>query len=279
MNKSFILSTELTDKQAALFYLGQEGFLIKYRDAYILVDPYLTDYVDRHCCTETVTWVRKYPAPIEAGELDFIDYVLCTHAHFDHSDPDTLCILAEASPDARFIVPEPVKDTILSYGIPSDRTIGAVADKTLSLDGCHITPVPAAHEELHPDKPGNYRELGYKILVGELSIYHAGDCCVYDGLAERIRNTDVCMVPVNGRSYYKLRDDIIGNMTAEEAVILAKEVHAGMLVPMHYDLYDTNGINPAHFVDCLFTVNPFQKFHMFAPGERYIVTKQETKCS
>ena len=62
-------------------------------------------------------------------------------------------------------------------------------------------------------------------------------------------------------------------MTAEEAVILAKEIHAGMLVPMHYDLYDVNCINPAHFVDCLFTINPTQKFHMFAPGERYIISK------
>ena len=273
MDKNFILNTELTDNQAALFYLGQESFLIKYRDTCILVDPYLTDYVDRHCCAETVTWVRKYPAPIEAKELDFIDYILCTHEHFDHADPDTLRTLAEVCPDAVFIVPEPIKDTILSYGIRPDRIIGAVADKTLDLDGCRITPVPAAHEELHQDEHGNYRELGYRILVGDLSVYHAGDCCVYDGLAERIQNTDVCMVPVNGRGYYKLRDDIIGNMTAEEALILAKEIHAGMLVPMHYDLYDVNCINPAHFVDCLFTINPTQKFHMFAPGERYIISK------
>ena len=85
-------------------------------------------------------------------------------------------------------------------------------------------------------------------------------------------DTDILMIPVNGRGYYKLRDDIIGNMTIEEAVLLAKETHAGMLVPMHYDLYDVNGINPAFFVDTLFSINPTQRFHMFTPGERYILS-------
>ncbi len=274
MNKNFILETRLADHQAALFYLGQEGYLIKYQDNYILVDPYLSDYVDQNCCSEHVIWKRNYPAPIEAEELDFIDYILCTHAHFDHSDPWTLSKLAACNPDAVFIAPEPIKDTILSYGIDPNKMIGAIADEAIELNGCRIVPVPAAHEELHQDENGNYMDLGYKIFVGDISIFHAGDCCIYDGLTERLMNIDVLMVPVNGRSYYKRYDqDIIGNMTAEEAVILAKETNAGMMVPMHYDLYPINCINPAHFVDCLYTINPFQQFHMFVPGERYIINK------
>lgn len=272
MNKDFILKTKLTAGQAAIFYLGQEGFLIKYGDVHILVDPYLSDYVDRNCCTETVKWERKYPAPIRAEELDFVDYVLCTHEHFDHADPDTLHALADVCPRATFVVPKPCKEVICSYGIKEERVIGAVADKELKLKGCDVIPMPSAHEELHSDEDGNYRELGYKILVGDISIYHAGDCCVYDGLAKRIGNVDVCMLPVNGRGFYKLRDDIVGNMNSEEAVILAKEAGARLLVPMHYDLYEVNGINPAHFVDCLSRISPRQRFHMFVPGERYVVS-------
>ena len=59
VKKEFFLETQLTGRQAALFYLGQEGFLIKYQDSYYLIDPYLSDYVDRNCCTATVTWVRR----------------------------------------------------------------------------------------------------------------------------------------------------------------------------------------------------------------------------
>lgn len=272
MNKQFILQTALSDSQTALFYLGQEGFLIKHQNKYILVDPYLSDYVDRNCCSDTVKWVRNYPAPIKPEELDFIDYILCTHSHFDHADPDTLSALAKCNPNATFIAPAPIVDNLLSYGISSDQMIGAVADENLELDGFSITPIPSAHEELHQDENGNYMELGYKIIVGNTTIYHAGDCCIYDGLVERLMNVDVLMVPINGRSYFKrYEDDIIGNMTAEEAVVLAKKVNADMIIPMHYDLYSVNCVNPAHFVDTLMTINPMQKFHMFTPGERYIL--------
>lgn len=272
LNKKFILNTKLHEDQVALFYLGQEGYLIKYQDTYILIDPYLSDYVDQNCCSELVTWKRNYPAPIAAEELDFIDYILCTHEHFDHSDPWTLSTLAKVNPNAVFIAPEPIKETLLSYGISREHMIGAIADKQIDFDKCNIIPIPAAHEELHPDEQGHYAELGYKILVGNISIFHAGDCCIYDGLKERLANIDILMVPVNGRSYHKRYDqDIIGNMTCEEAVTLAKETHADMIVPMHYDLYPCNCINPAMFVDTLYTFNPYQKFHMFVPGERYIL--------
>ena len=274
MDKNFILETALTNRQAALFYLGQEGFLIKYDDKYILIDPYLSDYVDRNCSSKTVKWVRKYPAPIAAKELDFVDYVLCTHAHFDHSDPDTLRTIAKYNSKATFIVPEPIKESFLSYGITPERLIGALAEHPLKFGNCTIVPIPSAHEELHTDENGHYMELGYKLIVGDISIYHAGDCCVYNGLAEQLMNTDVLMLPVNGRSHFKrYEDDIIGNMTAEEAVILAQKTNSGMLIPMHYDLYAVNCINPAHFVDCLYTINPSQRFHMFVPGERYIINK------
>ena len=90
-------------------------------NTYILIDPYLSDYADRHFCTEAVQWIRKYPAPIDAGELAFIDYVLCTHNHYDHSDPYTLHTLADVNLNAIFIAPEPIKDTLLSYGIPRNE--------------------------------------------------------------------------------------------------------------------------------------------------------------
>ena len=274
MDKNLFFNTQLTDQQVALFYLGQEGFLFKYHDTYVLIDPYLSDYVDQNCCTETVKWIRRYPAPIAPEEFDFVDYILCTHAHFDHADPDTLSKLAKINSKANFIAPEPIKDVIMSYGISEDRMIGAFADKVIDLDGCKIVPIPAAHEELRTDEKGNYYDIGYQILFDDIVIYHGGDCCIYDGLKERLLNTDILMVPVNGRSYYKRYvEDIIGNMTCEEAIILAKETNADMIIPMHYDLYDCNRINPAQFVDSLFSMNPAQKFHMFAPGEVYIYQK------
>ena len=273
MNRNYILDTTLAENQIALFYLGQEGFLFKYKNTHILVDPYLSDYVDKNCCSENVKWVRNYPAPIEADSLDFVDYVLCTHTHYDHTDPYTLEILAKVNPNAVFIVPDFAKELVAGYGIHPNNIIGAVCDTTIACGDCVVFPIAAAHEELHKDNNGNYMELGYKIMFGSTSLYHGGDCCLYDGLSDSLKNINIMMVPINGRSYYKLKDDIIGNMTIEEAVILAKECNADMLIPMHYDLYSVNCVNPANFVDYLYTYNPKQKFHMFVPGERFIYQK------
>ena len=218
-----------------------------------------------------VQWVRRYPAPIAPEEFDFVDYILCTHEHYDHADPDTLSKLAKTNAKAKFIAPEPIRETLLSYGIPSDRFIGALADTVLDFGNCKIIPVPAAHEELRTDANGNYCDMGYKILFDDITIYHGGDCCIYEGLKERLMDTDILMVPVNGRSYYKRYvEDIIGNMTCEESIILAKETNSDVIIPMHYDLYDINCVNPAVFVDNLYSVHPTQKFHMFVPGECYI---------
>lgn len=273
MNRDFFIHTSLIDKQIALFYLGQEGFLFKNKNTHILIDPYLSDYVDKNCNSDNVKWIRNYPAPIQAEELDFIDYILCTHTHYDHTDPYTLKKLAKTNPNAIFIVPAFAIDLIASYGISSDKIIGAIAGTTIHCGDCEIYPVPSAHEELHKDQNGNYMELGYKLVFDEISIYHGGDCCLYDGLSDSLKNIDIMMLPINGRSYYRLKNDIIGNMTIEEAVILAKECNADMLVPMHYDLYNVNCVNPAAFVDYLYTNNPTQKFHMFVPGERFIYSK------
>ena len=94
MTREAILATPLTGEQAAVFYLGQEGVLILHGGQSLVIDPYLSDYVDRTCCTETVRWRRRYPAPLSPEELDFVDYVLCTHPHADHADPDTLSRIA-----------------------------------------------------------------------------------------------------------------------------------------------------------------------------------------
>ena len=92
-----ILNMELLPNQAALFYIGQVGFIIKYQNTYTMIDGYLSDYVDKNCSSDLVRWERLYPAPIQAENLDFLDFIFCTHAHFDHADPWTLRKIAEVN--------------------------------------------------------------------------------------------------------------------------------------------------------------------------------------
>ena len=269
--KQEILRCSPGEGQLAMFYLGQETVLVKHAGRYVLFDPYLTDYVDQNFWTEAVPWKRRYPAPIAPEELDFIDFVLCSHDHGDHADPWSLAAIAKASPNAVFAGSPQVLKVYESCGVPAERTLLLKADEKVSLsEGLSVTVIPSAHEELHPCGDGCYAELGFIVDCGGMRVYHAGDCCMYDGLTERIRGVDVACLPINGRDYFRTANDIIGNFDCAEAITLAAQAGAKLLVPLHYDLYDVNCVNPAHFVDCLYRIAPAQRFHLFAPGEKYI---------
>jgi len=273
--KEKILQTKLLPGQIALFYIGQVGFIIKFRDKYIMIDGYLSDYVDRNCCRKGVTWGRRYPAPIRPEDLDFIDYVFCTHAHFDHMDPDTLSAVARVNTKAKFFASAAISNILGNYGIASDRINGLHCHVPEKLtDNITITAIPSAHEVLHPNDSGDYEEVGYRFQFGDTALFHGGDGCPYDGLETALTGCNILILPINGRDYYRTQVlDIIGCFDSREALTLAKNIGADLLIPTHFDLYDINCVNPSYFVDLQQKINPTQKYHIFMPGERVIYQK------
>lgn len=275
MNKNDFLNTVLCSGQIGIFYIGQVGFIIKYEDKYILIDGYLSDYVDKNCSNDKVKWVRRYPAPIKPSELDFVDYVFCTHAHYDHADPYTLSEICKVNKKAKFFVSAAISDILLNYGVDEKRIVPMKANIPLYLcESIAVTAIGAAHEELHINDEGDYEEVGFLFELGSVKLYHGGDGCPYDRLEEYLKGCDILILPVNGRDYYRtVVCDIIGCFDAAEAVTIAKNCGAKLLIPTHFDLYDVNCINPAEFVYKLNSINPTQKFHIFAPGEKYIYSE------
>ncbi len=271
-----VLKTKLCEGQVGIWYLGQEGFLFKNKGSYLAVDPYLSDYVDQNCC-EFVEWKRLYSPPVQPEELAFVNVVLCTHSHYDHADPITLSAIAKNNPDTVFVVPAPCRDTIGGYGISTDNIIPARAFDEINVAGFTVIPIPSAHEELHADDNGDYAELGYLIKTDSGIHFHAGDMCMYDGLIKSLKKYDIniAFLPINGRDYFRNKNDIIGNFNCDEAVLLAKETGAKMLVPMHHDLYEVNCVDTRDFIGAIQKHDPFRRYHVFSPGELYISVNQE----
>ncbi len=269
-----ILNFPLADNQVGVWYLGQEGFLFRSGNKHLVVDPYLSYYVDKNCC-EFVNWKRLYPPPMQPEELAFADVVLCTHSHYDHADPETLSAIAKSNPETKFVIPAPECKILQEYGIDKNNIIPAYDGQEIIIHNFSIIPIPSAHEELHIDDNGNYCELGYIIKTNEQTYFHAGDMCLYEGLIEKLKNykIDIAFLPINGRDYFRNKNDIIGNFTAAEAVILAKEINAELLVPMHHDLYEVNCVKTEEFISYLNKYHPFRKYHIFSPAEGYISFK------
>ena len=51
---------------------------------------------------------------------------------------------------------------------------------------------------------------------------------------------DVALLPVNGRTFFREQRDLAGNLGPRDAVELAAHCGAGILVPIHWDLFEGN---------------------------------------
>lgn len=240
----------------AVCRLGQHSFLIKGGNTLIAIDPYLSDVP------------KRLIAPlIKADELEGVELILCTHDHSDHIDRPALAQIAEASPNALFVVPEAVRKTITE--LPADRLIGLNDGEELEIDDILIRGIASAHEFLDRTETGLYPYLGYIISMNNVTFYHSGDCCVYDGLAALLKDAepDLMMLPINGRDAKRYAANCLGNMTYQEAADLAGWCWTKCVIPAHYDMFASNTEDPQLFLDYMTIKYPQIKTEKLDPGE------------
>jgi len=220
-----------------LTYLGQCGFLIEAGDARILTDPCLSDYVHQHNWKPETPWERLYPAPGTIADYR-PDGILISHSHDDHMDPDAIRAYSEAGGCCEIAAPAPECGLLASFGAKNIRR--AKAGETFQVKGVKVTPVPCAHQQLHRDENGDYRELSYILEYEGERIFFAGDATLYPELENWIAGPfSAMLLPVNGADSVRDALGIIGNMDAMDAAKLAKS-HGAVLVAMHHDLFAIN---------------------------------------
>ena len=257
-------SLEVGGRSLAFWGLGQVGVAIKGPTGVFYVDPYLTDSDG-----EGGSLPRTFSSPLAPAEVTNTSAVLLTHAHVDHTDPDTLLPLSAASPEAQFVAPFTSRDTLIEAGLDEGRTVVPEVGEPFEISGATVTAVPSAHTELEYDTERGYPYLGYVIEWNDVTVYHAGDTVVYDGLVETLSawDIDLAFVPINGRDFFRTKKNIIGNTDFREAAELAETLDIGLIVPTHYDLIEGNTADPGHFVSHLLALNPMRPHKLLRPGE------------
>jgi L-ascorbate metabolism protein UlaG (beta-lactamase superfamily) len=142
---------------------------------------------------------------------------------------------------------------------------------SLVLDGIRVTAVKSKHEFFDEDPVLGFPYLGYVVEAGGLAFYHSGDCILYDGLRDTLRQwprLDAMFLPINGRDADRYLTGCIGNFTFQEAAELAGDLDVGLAVPSHYDMFIGNQEDPAKFVRFLNAKYPGVRSWVGPAGER-----------
>jgi L-ascorbate metabolism protein UlaG (beta-lactamase superfamily) len=229
-----------------LWWLGQAGFALRYNDLFALIDPYLSDFLEKKYRRQKFLHKRLMPPPLIASEISGLDWVLCTHRHSDHMDPETLALLAANNKKCRFVVPNAEREFAINLGLPENRVEGVnCGDDKLLQDRIRVRPVAAAHEEFETNHRGEHHFLGYILKFAGMNLFHSGDGIPYSGLKKKLRKSqiDIALLPVNGRDEFRKSHGVPGNFTLMEAIELCDGAGIQVLLGHHFGMFDFNTID------------------------------------
>lgn len=234
--------------EVTLWWLGQSGYLIQYKDKRILLDPYLSDSLTVKYQHTEKPHVRISERVIDPSLLPKIDIITSSHNHTDHLDAETINPILNNSPYCKLIIPEANRKFVADrLKINADFPIGLNAGESFTEDDISFYAIPAAHNELDVNEDGKYPYLGYIIQLGSFAIYHSGDTLNYKGIEEWISpfKPAIALLPINGNDPER---KVAGNLNAEEAVALGKKCHIPIVIPCHYDLFAFNTADVNQFI-------------------------------
>ncbi len=244
-----IVQKSKMDNGFTVWWLGQSGFLIQYRKKHLLFDPYLSNSLTLKYEKTDKPHVRITEIAIDAAQLDMIDVVTSSHNHTDHLDAETLQPLLAANPEIRFVVPEANRIFAADRcGISPNKITGIVSGQSVRVGEFELIGVPAAHNDLSVNHLDQHHFMGFLVRFGKYTLYHSGDTLWFDGLTELLQpyQVDVAFLPINGN---KPERKVAGNLNADEAANLGKQIGAKLVIPHHFDLFVFNTENPANFVE------------------------------
>ena len=199
-------------------WLGQAGLLFDNGSIKIVVDPYLSDSVEK---IEPKNYRR---IPVNKDFLDIEpDVIIFTHDHLDHYDPETASIFLGRK-EKRMTVLSPSSVWKKASAFKAHNNVQFNRGTSWTEYGFRFTAVKAEHSDVHA--------IG--VLIEELNtakiFYVTGDTLYNDAIfADLPENIYAVFLPING---------IGNNMNIADAERFAKTCSAKHVVPIHYGMFD-----------------------------------------
>jgi L-ascorbate metabolism protein UlaG (beta-lactamase superfamily) len=225
----------LPDSGLRLTWLGHSTILIEIDGLRLLVDPVWGDR------TSPFTWVgpkRFYAPPLALPDVPELDAVLISHDHYDHLDYPTIQYLKAL--DVPFIVPLGVGAHLSYWGIENDRIIELDWWGEFQLGPVRLVSTPARHfsgRSLIMSDQNKTLWSGWALIGQQHRVYYSGDTAMFPGfreIGERLGPFDVTLIE-SGAYDARWADVHLG---PEQAVLAHQLVKGGLLIPVHWGLFD-----------------------------------------
>lgn len=197
-------------------FLGQAGLLMEKNGVTIMIDPYLSDSVEK------VNPKNFRRIPVDESLFDIKpDIMIFTHNHLDHYDPETAKHFITKDTDVTVLAPQSVWDEVRKNG--GNNNFVLFNRHTVRWEkGICFTAVTAEHSDAFA--------IGVIIDDGDKKYYITGDTLYNKKIFEDIPDDIYALfLPVNG---------VGNNMNFEDAANFAKRINARKNIPIHIGMFD-----------------------------------------
>jgi len=237
-----------------LTWLGQAGFCFA-TDAgkQVYLDPYLSDACER------LFGFKRLSLPAMRAEDVRADWVVLTHEHADHLDPDAIPVIARNNPNCRFAGPAGCVPGLEAAGVAAERRVLLEPNRRHDLGDLVMHTVPADHGDISPSA------LALVLELGNVRVMATGDSSWRPILFKPLYDLqpDVVLPAING---------VFGNMNHIDAARLISEAKPRFAIPCHFwTLAEQGAGDPAGFIHACAVMCPDVQAMLLRPGEELTV--------
>jgi L-ascorbate 6-phosphate lactonase len=238
-------------------WLGQAGFaFLTAQGRRILLDPYLSDACER------LFGFKRLSLPALRAQEVVADWVILTHEHADHLDPDALPVIADNNPTCRFAGSADCASVLQQMGISLSRFVLLEPNRCHDLGDMLVHTVPADHGDLSP------KALALLLDFGGVRIMATGDSSWRPKLFAPLfaLQPDVILAVINGA---------FGNMHHLDAAMMIAEAQPRFAIPCHFwTLAEQGAGDPGGFIHACAHLCPEVRAVLLKPGEGLMVAAQ-----